>query len=244
MKTGIQISSLKPVLTTEAQVKTAFHKIAGMGVDNVQLQWIDPGVSIDFIAGCLKENGIRCVSVQDFYETVRENPSYYLTLNKATCGTNVCISRIPERLKSSDGLKKYVRELKEFRKMVRAWGQEVSLHPVSADFAPIEGIRPVEYLLEKLPDLELCVDLYHVKRSGYDMNEFLRRYGGRVKMVHFKDERAGELVPPGQGDTDWTGVVKSCIAAGVEYAFVEQERWNKDPFECLGEGLNWLNGQI
>ena len=45
-----------------------------MGCEWVQLQWIDPGVSISHIARCLEDNGIRSVSVQDFYELVRENP--------------------------------------------------------------------------------------------------------------------------------------------------------------------------
>ena len=50
MKTGIQVSSFKPVLKTEEQVKTAFEKMKAMGCQWVQLQWIDPAVSVDLIA--------------------------------------------------------------------------------------------------------------------------------------------------------------------------------------------------
>ena len=69
-------------------------------------------------------------------------------------------------------------------------------------------------------------------------------YAGRICMAHFKDGKDGRLVPAGQGDTDWRGVAAACLEADVSYAFVEQETWDRDPFVCLGEALNWLNGQI
>ena len=62
-------------------------------------------------------------------------------------------------------------------------------------------------------------------------------------MVHFKDEKDGVLVPSGQGSTDWSGVAHACEKAGADYAFVEQETWTRDPFECLQEAFAWLNGQ-
>ena len=62
-------------------------------------------------------------------------------------------------------------------------------------------------------------------------------------MVHFKDSRDGHLVPAGQGDTPWEGVAQACRDAGVEYAFVEQETWDGDPFQCLQEALGWLKQQ-
>lgn len=244
MKTGIQVSSFKPVLKTEEQVKTAFDKMKAMGCEWVQLQWIDPAVSVDFIAKCVEESGIRSVSVQDFYEIIRENKEYYISLNEKTGGKWMCISRIPERLKSKDGLSAYVEELEAFQKELDEYGQKLCLHPVSADFAPIDGMDPVAFILEKMPQLEICADLFHLNKCGYDMPAWLRKYAGRVCMAHFKDGKGDQLVPAGQGDTDWTGVVEACLETGVEYGFAEQERWEKDPFVSLEEALTWLNGKV
>ena len=66
MKIGIQISSLKPPLLTEEQVRQAFFKMKTLGCNVVQLQWIDPSVSVNCIAQALQENGIISVSIQDF----------------------------------------------------------------------------------------------------------------------------------------------------------------------------------
>lgn len=57
MKTGIQVSSFRPVLTTREEVRKAFEKMAAMGCDTVQLQWIDPSVSVEFIRDTMAGRG-------------------------------------------------------------------------------------------------------------------------------------------------------------------------------------------
>lgn len=248
MKTGIQVSSFRPVLTTEKEVEFAFSRMREMGCITVQLQWIDPAVSVEFIGEMCRKYRISSVSVQDFYQTVLENRDYYYRLNALTGGIWICVSRIPERLKSREGLDRYMGELREMSRELEQLGQKLCLHPVSADFAPIDGINPVEYLLDNMPELPICFDLYHLHKTGRNMAEYLRRYAGRVVMVHFKDYQLNadgteSLVPAGQGVIDWTGVVDTCRETGVEYAFAEQERWEGDPFIRLKEALDWLNGQ-
>jgi sugar phosphate isomerase/epimerase len=123
-------------------------------------------------------------------------------------------------------------------------GQKVCFHPVSGDYTAVPGINAVEYLMEHMPELDICLDLYHLNRNCPDMPGFIRRYGNRVCMVHFKDALAEELVPTGQGDTNWNGVVEACLEAGIPYAFAEQERWNRDPFDCLKEAMDWLREEV
>lgn len=244
MQTGIQVSSLKPLLLTDVQVEDACRKMRALDSRVVQLQWIDPAVPVEVIARALEANQVKSVSVQDFYETVMENPDYYTRLNAATGGRWLCVSRIPERLKSPEGLDAFVQELKQLQEQLEPLGQEVCFHPVSGDFTAVPGQNAVEYLLEHMPRMQICLDLYHLNRNCRDMPGFIRRYAGRICMVHFKDSRADVLVPAGQGDTDWTGVVRACLDAGVPYGFVEQERWDRDPYDCLKEALDWLRGQL
>lgn len=241
MENGIQVSSLKPLLQTTSQVRDAFAKIQNLGCRTVQLQWIDPSVSAADIAGILKSNQIVSVSVQDFYETVLADFEYYTQLNAATGGTWLCVSRIPERLKSPEGLNTYITELREMQKKLDSLGQKLCFHPVSGDYTAVPGTQPVEYLLEHMPELMLCLDLYHLNRNCRNMPAFIRKYGTRICMVHFKDSKEDHLVPAGQGDTDWTGVVAACLEAGVPYAFAEQERWDRDPYDCLCEAMAWLD---
>ncbi len=51
-------------------------------------------------------------------------------------------------------------------------------------------------------------------------------------------------MPAGQGDTDWKEALKACREKRTPYGFVEQERWEKDPFLCLKEAFDWLNENL
>jgi len=244
MENGIQVSSLKPLLLTDEQVQEAFYKMKELGCKVVQLQWINPSVSAEHVAQTLRDSGMVSVSVQDFYDLILSNLEYYTRLNATTGGIWLCVSRIPERLKSPEGLDLYISELRDMQKKLDPLGQRLCFHPVSADFTAIPGRNAVDYLLEHMPELEICLDLYHLNRNCPDMPGFIRRYGSRICMVHFKDAIGDTLVPAGQGDTDWSGVVRACLEAGVPYAFVEQERWNRDPYDCLKEAMDWLDQEI
>ena len=244
MQIGIQVSSFKPVLKNETQVRAACEKMAAMGCRLVQLQWIDPSVSGEFVARSLGQAGIESVGVQDFYVQIRENPDYYIGLNRATGGKWMCVSRIPEEMKSPAGIGEYVAELRKFQEKLDTFGQILCFHPVTGDFEKKDGTDLVQTLLDAMPELMICADLYHLARSVEDVPGWLRKYAGRVCMVHFKEGRGGDLVPLGQGDGNWTGVVEACLETGVAYAFAEQERWAGDPFERLKESFDWLNGQI
>jgi len=244
MKHGIQVSSFKPLLKTPEQVRSAFSEMAALGCRYVQLQWIDQAVRVEQIAAALEENGLHSVAVQDFYQTVCDNLEYYVNLNAATGGTWLTVSRIPQRYKSRQGLDIFVKELRELDQMLRPLGQRINFHPVTADFTALPDFDTVGYLLDTMPELTLCLDLFHLNRNCGDMPGFIRRYAGRIPMVHFKDEdETGKLVPAGQGRVNYIGVVQACREAGVAYGFAEQETWEGDPYACLGQALAWLAGQ-
>ena len=244
MEIGIQVSSLKPLLLTTAQVQEAFAKMKALGSHTVQIQWIDPSVPIPEIARILSQTDVRSVSVQDFYDAVMRDLSYYTDLNAATGGTWLCVSRIPERLKSPQGLDAYIQELRDLQKKLDPLGQKVCFHPVTPDYTAVSNMNAVEYLLDAMPELDICLDLFHLNRNCSDMPGFIRRYGSRICMVHFKDSIGDTLVPAGQGDIDWTGVVRACEESGVAYGFVEQERWDRDPYDCLGEAMQWASHEL
>ena len=244
MKTGIQLSSLCTLMTTPEQIEKAFYKISDLGCQCVQLQWIESLELVDDIVWSMKCTNMESLGSQDFSSYVQSDLDYFVNLNRLTGGIWLTVSRIPEDRKSPEGLDIFAGELEALQEKLTPLGQRVCFHPVSPDYNAVPGMNAVEYLLEKLPWLELCLDLYHLDKNCDDMPAFIRRYAGRIPMVHFKDHRNGRLVPAGSGEVRWAGVVKACLDAGVKYALAEQESWEEDPYECLGQAMAWIEGEI
>ena len=59
-----------------------------------------------------------------------------------------------------------------------------------------------------------------------------------MKVVHFKDMGGGSenqsiMTEVGEGNLEWSAIIEACQDAGVEYAAVEQDICQRDPFESL-----------
>lgn len=242
---GIQVSSLRPLLKTPEQVSEAFLRFAQMGCKIVQLQWIDPAVSPEYTVQALQDAGLTSVSVQDFYTEVVANLEYYTKLCTLTGSEWLCVSRIPEPYKTAQGIVTYARELDRLSDIIAPMGLKLCFHPTSPDYGLIDGRTLVDALMDAAQrPLYLCLDFYHIWKSGISMSDLLNQYSGRVCMVHFKDYLGDELVPAGQGEINWSPAIDACVETGVAYGFVEQETWSGDPFDCMDEAFTWLNEKL
>lgn len=244
---GYQISSLKPLLTTPGEVYAALKRLHGMGFRALQLQWIHPSVPDTEVAHALREWDMVCLGVQDRYPAVRENWDRMVAENRLWGGTDLCISGIPPEDMTVSGLERYAAELTTMLEKLEKEGMTLSFHPVGADYAPVEGVPALDRLLELVPRMGLTFCVYHAAKVGRDPVEVLEKYQGRVNIVHCKDYRPGEkedtLTPTGQGVVDWPPILAACQRTGVPYALAEQERWDKDPFLCAWESLEFLKAQ-
>lgn len=238
MKAGIQLSSFRPVIKTIGEVKEAFKKLREMGCEYVQIQWIDPSVSDEAVAGALKDYGIVCVSTQDQAVAVLKDLDRVLRQNRLWGSGDICVSRIPADMRSIEGIKSFASTLNELKKRACDNGQTLSFHGLAADFEYLEGARMFDRLMDGLDGVRICLDIYHALNAGVDIPAFFKQHEGKVDIIHCKEQNAaGTLVPVGQGITDWKTILTACKERGVKYALAEQEKWTGDPFEVLGESF-------
>src|SRR5439155_26411237 len=97
------------------------------------------------------------------------------------------------------------------------------------------------------------VDCFWVSVAGNDPVEFIRKWTGRVPLVHLKDkaaateQRFNEGVPRtafkevGNGTLDWPGILRAASAAGAQHYFVEQDQTPGDPIESLRQSYSNLS---
>lgn len=243
---GAQLSSLKAYLQTPEQMEETFERIREMGYRIVQLQWINPEILPQTIAGALERTGLKSVSTQDYYQEVIDHLSATVHLHDLCGSKNICVSGIPGQFLTQEGCLAFAGELTDLSARMKALGKVVSFHPRVQEYCSFGGRSAVEILMENTPDsFQLGLDLYHLIKAGEDPERWLRRYQGRIEFVHFKDYRldesgAEQLVPLGQGRIDWEPIVRACRETGVRWIFAEQERWEKDAFLCMAESLAFL----
>jgi len=110
----------------------------------------------------------------------------------------------------------------------------------------------MDALDRNLAGLEL--DVFWASVGGHDPAELLKKYSGRVDLLHVKDKAEGtpvqfnESVPKtafkeaGKGVIDWPKVFKAAHAAGVKHYFVEQDQTPGNPVDSLKVSYQYLQG--
>jgi len=250
MKVGIQISSVSKYLNNEHNVKESFSKVKEMGYDEIQIQWVSPDVSSEYIKNVLDETKLNCVGTQDYYDEVAPKLDKIIKQNELWGGQYICVSRIPERYHSLDGCISLASEINKLIERTENAGKTLAFHPIYSDYAKYDEKILLEVLLENCSSkLQVCLDAFHVMKAGYDPADWVKKLKGRIPLIHFKDMAISKdgneiLVPVGQGILNWDNIFSACIETGVEYCFAEQEQWQKDPFECLSESYDFITNKL
>ena len=98
----------------------------------------------------------------------------------------------------------------------------------------------------------LELDVFWVSVGGHDPVELLKKYAGRVDLLHVKDKAEGtpvqynETVPKsafkeaGKGVLDWPKILKAAHEAGVKHYFVEQDQTPGNPVDSLRISYQYL----
>ncbi len=121
------------------------------------------------------------------------------------------------------------------------------------EFGSQFGLEIMMAALDKsLVGLEL--DAFWASVGGHDPVELLKKYSGRVDLLHIKDKAEGtpvqynESVPKtafkeaGKGVIEWPKVLRAAHAAGVKHYFVEQDQTPGNPIDSLRTSFEYLHG--
>ncbi|GAB77997.1 inosose dehydratase [Austwickia chelonae] len=141
--------------------------------------------------------------------------------------------------------------LDKLKALAESRGIKASLHPHVGTM--IEKADEVERVMEG-SQIGLCLDTGHLMIGGTDPVDLVRRYAARINHVHTKDVRqdvvakvrSGELtytdavrqgiyVPLGQGDVDFSSIIKDLNQVGFDGWYV-LEQDTILPGEPEGEG--------
>lgn len=134
----------------------------------------------------------------------------------------------PEEREDVTGL---ARRLNEVGRRCRERGMAFAYHNHDFEFGRTDGASFLDRLLDATdPDVvALELDVYWAAYAGVDPVAYLRRYAGRVPLVHLKDMTADrDFADVGDGTLDIQAMCAAAVAGGARYVVVENDHPRPD----------------
>ncbi len=163
----------------------------------------------------------------------------------------------------------FAKQANEYALKLKEDGIDLYYHQHHVEFTRYDGKLLIDIIRDTAPDMGFELDTHWIHRGGMDPVKFIRSYAGRIRLLHLKDYRIGEMPIPeggidfsskegmmkfmsnftnvvqfaevGEGNLDMDACIKAGLAGGSEYFLIEQDDcYGRDPFESLKISRNNL----
>lgn len=211
-------------------------RVAEIGYKAVQVTRPDPNSAGD-IRKVMDDLGLESAGTHIGLNVIQDNFQLAVDTTKALGTEWLVIPSIPKELREDAAkLKDTGRVFNELGAKLKEQGLKLAYHNHAFEFETYEGTTGYDLMFEQA-DPELVqneIDTYWVQFGGEDPVGMLKRFSGRIEIVHFKDMGEGEdkpMVPVGEGILDWPAILDACQEGGTRYVCIEQDR--TEPLEPL-----------
>lgn len=149
----------------------------------------------------------------------------------------------PDKRVSLDSYKKLADDYNIIGEKCKNAGITFAYHNHDFEFETIEGEIPYNLLLDNTEaDLvKMQLDLFWIKKAGFDPIHYFEKYPGRFELWHIKDmddTQAAANIEVGRGIIDFETLLKYKEQAGMKYFFIELDNCILPPFECIELSYN------
>ncbi len=263
---GIQMSTIKSKID-ELGAYGTLKACAELGYHCVEVSQIPmtPENVADMKRAC-DEFGIKIAALSAGLEPMMPGmPGEFLTTDfdkiVADCKALDCdmlrIGMLPMNcMGSRDKALDFVKRADEMAARLKEHGIDLYYHNHHIEFTKYDGEYLLDIIKNNTQHMGFELDIHWIQRGGENPVEFIKKYSGRIRLLHLKDYRIGEVKMP-EGPLDpktfmaaFTNVVefaevgegtlpiKECIEAGLasgsEYFLIEQDTtYDRDPFDSL-----------
>ncbi|MFW5822819.1 MAG: sugar phosphate isomerase/epimerase family protein [Tangfeifania sp.] len=132
--------------------------------------------------------------------------------------------------------------LNEVGALAKKHGLKFLWHNHDNEFIEMEKGLPFDYLMENTdPEIVNCeLDIYWVKKGDADPLGVLKKYDGRIPILHVKDMAPdGDFICPGRGIIDFAPIFKEAKKQDIEHYIVERDN-EPDGIGCLKSSAEYL----
>ena len=134
-------------------------------------------------------------------------------------------------------------------------GIQFAYHAHNLDFKVFDDQPALDQLMHDTDPkaVQLELDCYWAARAGKDPVDYMKRYAGRIPLLHIKDMEPGlkpttnvieggdhDFIEVGRGTIDWKRIFAAAPQAGVKHYFVEQDTCDGPPIESARISYEYL----
>ncbi|RKP58163.1 sugar phosphate isomerase/epimerase [Cohnella endophytica] len=167
-----------------------------------------------------------------------------------------------------DKIMEFVQKADFYAEKLAAHGIELYYHNHHIEFQKYDGEYLLDIIKNNTSHIGFEFDVHWIQRGGENPVEFIRKYAGRIALLHIKDYRIGQIdlnalaggfdmdkffqafnntvqfAEVGEGNLDIKSIMEAGLESGSKYFLVEQDDvYGRDPFDCLrtsGDNLRKL----
>ena len=267
---AVQVYGLRDLLeNTPENFKDVMQKVKDLGYDGVELAGLY-GLEPEFVKKTLDEVGLVPISAHVPFVDMMEDLDKVIA-DYSTIGVKYLVMPYMAeeyRPVNPEGFKGFLPLLNEIGEKIHKAGMTFLYHNHDFEFVKLEDGRwGYDAMFEAIPHDNLMseLDTCWCDVATGDPCGFIRKYTGRIPVVHLKDYiKKGEVKnmykligieteeddsdtgyfgfrPVGFGQMIWEPVLEASIEAGANWVVVEQdEHYEVDPLECARRSREYL----
>ncbi len=247
---GAQLYTVRDFCKTAADTARSCARIKAMGYDGVQVSGIGP-VQPAELKRILDGEGLLCAATHLSLERMEAEPEQVIEEHRLWgCRYTAIGGFFPREAWTLALWEGFVQRFNAVAARFRGSSLRIGYHNHSHEFAPADGVRPLDLLIQRLdPDVWVEIDTYWVAHGGADPAAYIERVAGRIPCVHFKDmtitpKREQKMTEIGDGNLNWPRIIQACRQAGVEWYLVERDAGDRDAFDSLQRSLENMRGPL
>lgn len=272
-KIGVQMFNLKNKIA-EIGIYETFRTIKDLGFSYVEVTQIEMSKeNVAELRRASTEFSIAIASVSAPLDTMPGQPGESLTKDcdkiVNDCKQLDChivrIGMMPIQLMGhKDQIMAYIQEAEVMAERLAEHGIELYYHNHHVEFEKYDGQFLLDIMRNHTSKLGFELDVHWVQRGGENPVNVIKRFAGRISLLHLKDYRIGrmdvteedfkdmgkfmhkftniiEFAELGEGSLDIQGIMEAGLESGVKYFLIEQDdTYGRDPFDCLEASAKYM----
>lgn len=238
MNIGAQLYTLRDLLKEERQIRQSLAKVAKIGFRSVQVSGLGP-IEPKTLRSICDDLGLSIIITHTPEARIIHETERVIEEHTILGANYIGLGAMSQQYRSVEGAAEFIKAFHKAARKISDAGKLFMYHNHNFEFEKFGGKLLFDYLTEGFAPGEMgfTLDTYWVQAGGGDVCQWIEKLSGRIPCIHLKDMtiRDGKqiMAPVMEGNMNFPAILKALERAGTEYAFIEQDTCEEDPFICL-----------